>query len=216
MSKISTKLAAYVLAALLVISGFLTFGIAKPEQVNADAGIADVGWVTIWGVANNVLNTMDWDYFSMVIWQNYIVSGATDPTLKVQNGFDEASQVDAFVAAAHAHGKPAIACIYGGSDPSMPNLSAIMADAGLRNTLVANLAAKVAAKNLDGIAIDWETYPFSQAEIADYGSFLSELRAQLGPSKIITPVGSWPDEDGVAVPHTSPTFLLPLKRTSIL
>jgi hypothetical protein len=146
----------------------------------SSAGFKNVGFVSIFFL-DSVINTVKWNQFTHMIWQNVMVNSASDPTLHVQDGYPW-SQITSFVNACHAHNVKALICLFGNSE-----LNTITSNPALRARLVANLNTLINQYGADGINIDWE----GSGNPANYSTFIQEMRASFGPNKIITAIGTW-------------------------
>lgn len=94
-----------------------------------------------------------------------------------------------YAAAAHAHGKKISICISGSYTSNGGTLAGIFANAALRTTLISNLLQVCRQYNLDGVDFDWE-YPVS-SELANYSSFLKQLRSAAPPGFLISAAIGW-------------------------
>jgi PKD repeat protein len=161
----------------LTDSETVTITVVQPK---AASDFKNVGYISIYFL-DSVLNRAQWEQYSHVIWQNVWVTSPSDPTLRVQDGYPW-SQISNFVATSHANGVKALACLFGTYD-----LVGVTSNPALRAQLVSNLTNMVNTYNLDGINIDWEGG--NDPEI--YATFIRELRASLGPDKVISAIGTW-------------------------
>ena len=97
----------------------------------------------------------------------------------------------------HAAGKKMLVCV-GGSEASR-DFPGMAADPVIRRKFVYHLARFVYSNQYDGAEIDWE-FPRSSSDTKNLTSLIKELRAVLGPAKIInlvvhgdTYAGKWID-----------------------
>jgi hypothetical protein len=157
-----------------------TVSITVLAKTSSTSNFKNVGYISIYFL-DSAINTIPWEQFDYVIWQNVWVNSNSDPTLKVQDGYPW-RQITDFSNACHAHNVKALGCIYGTSD-----LVSIISNSSTRARLVTNLTNMVNTYNLDGINIDWEASGHPDL----YSTFIQELRASLGPNKVISAIGTF-------------------------
>ena len=82
---------------------------------------------------------------------------------------------DALIAKAHAAGKKALLMIGGEGDG--PGFDASTSNAAIRATFIGNLVSRLAAKDYDGMDVDWEEHLDTAQQRAQALALLTELRA---------------------------------------
>ena len=142
-----------------------------------------------WGSdPDSQINILEYSKYTHMIYCQLLVTSATDPTLIY--GVGSSGGLSTVTTKVHAAGGKITICLIGGNyaEANPYPLTSIMANAGYRNTLASNLATFVTANSIDGVDIDWEGSDVVQA---NYNSFLSTLRTDLGGSKIISVTGAF-------------------------
>jgi spore germination protein YaaH len=177
-----------IITVVLVTIVFLLSGF-KIETVKAAVGTRNTGWISVYFAGDTSI--VPWSQISGLVYQNIYAAGYTDPSLLLQAGTSW-SQMKNLADAARANNVPMLVCLWGGGDPGQndtsPILRTIIQNPNLKAQLIKNLVDLTGTYGLSGIAIDWEgSYPDPDT----YAGFLQDLRAGLGPSKLITPIGSW-------------------------
>lgn len=81
------------------------------------------------------------------------------------------------------HGFRLLLCVGGWGRSE--HFAAVSADAGLRKRFVGELVALAETYDLDGIDLDWE-HPKDAKESGDYSTLMKDLKAGLGPRRIVT------------------------------
>lgn len=128
---------------------------------------------------------IDWDSLTHIAVAFYLPdnSGTLDERLYIDEVGGPALARE-IIAAAHAHGKKALASIGGAA---MHGFWVSSASEDNRATFVANLVDIVARYGYDGLDLDWE--PILPADTGDVLALVSELRAALPDAILTMPVG---------------------------
>ena len=131
----------------------------------------------------------DIDFSIVTVVAHWSVSPRADGSLALPSHFPD----PALVAKTHAAGAKIVLVVGDDQATTAQAFSTIVASAGLRQTLVANLMQLVRQNGYDGIDIDWE-YPQSQPDSDGLTALATQLRAALGPSRTLslaTAPGDW-------------------------
>lgn len=98
------------------------------------------------------------------------------------------------VSTAHAAGARVVLVLGDDQASTAAAFSAVVADAGRRGTLVANMMSLVVGLGYDGINLDWE-FPKTPADGSGLTALVHELRTALGPTRSLSLAAASSDFD---------------------
>jgi chitinase len=122
--------------------------------------------------------------YSLITTINHANIGLnSDGTLSIPDGFLEPE----LLTSAHAAGVKVLVLL--GGDPGA--FSTVVADAGLRATLVSNLAKFIKDNHYDGVDVDWE-FPGDTSDSEGFAELMLEVRQYLPSPRYLLSIDSGP------------------------